>query len=295
MSSSAGPSRLSPALACVGDNCIDHYLTPVDKRFAAGNAVNVAVGLRHAGFAVDYFGAVGNDPDGRLILAGLRAETVGVEHVEMLAAGTSLTEVRITGAGERVFTGWVEGASELYDPSRADVAALAGRPAVHVVNLRHRDALLAELVVGDAMVTCDFDQEPDLGAVDGLAVAFFSALDDDSPNEAAELAVAATQQGAACAVVMRGRHGCVACDGGRSISLLAEDIQPVDTCGAGDSYIAAFVAARLRGDDLAACMHAATSAAGATCLHLGAWPSHSAAAAGSHLPVSPIRRPHEGA
>ena len=110
-------------LACVGDNCVDEYLAPINRRFAAGNAINVAVGLLRAGFAVDYFGAVGDDMAGLQIVAALVRAGVGVDHVYRLHGPTSLTEIRLD-AGERRFTGFVEGAAERYVPSRADLADL---------------------------------------------------------------------------------------------------------------------------------------------------------------------------
>jgi fructoselysine 6-kinase len=46
----------------------------------------------------------------------------------------------------------------------------------------------------------------------------------------------------------------------------------IDTCGAGDSFVAAFVLAALGGRSLEQRMHAAAAAAAATCGHLAAWP-----------------------
>ena len=47
---------------------------------------------------------------------------------------------------------------------------------------------------------------------------------------------------------------------------------PVDTCGAGDSYIAAFLGAGLGGAGLERCMRAGGRAATVTCLSLSALP-----------------------
>ena len=49
-------------------------------------------------------------------------------------------------------------------------------------------------------------------------------------------------------------------------------IEPIDTCGAGDSYIAAFLGARLGGCDLERGMRAGRTAATATCGRLSALP-----------------------
>ena len=44
---------------CIGDNCIDRYLPPMDQRFVGGNALNTAVHMKLAGCDVSYLGAVG--------------------------------------------------------------------------------------------------------------------------------------------------------------------------------------------------------------------------------------------
>jgi len=257
------------ALACVGDNCVDDYLAPINRRFAAGNAVNVAVGLHGAGLAVDYFGAVGDDVAGLQIVAALVRAGVGVDHVYRLRGATSLTEIRLD-AGERRFTGFSEGAAEQYVPSAVDLSDLRRRRLVHGANLVDRGPLFSSLLDAGVPLSYDFDDGRELTLVAGVAVAFFSSTDEESVADAQELARAAVRQGADAAVVMCGAHGSVGCDRRRTFRLEAEVIEPVDTCGAGDSYIAAFLAARLGGCDLERGMRAGRSAATATCGRLSA-------------------------
>ena len=259
------------ALACVGDNCVDYYLAPISRRFAAGNAVNVAVGLLRGGFAVDYFGAVGDDMAGRQIVAALVGAGVGVDHVHRLKVPTSLTEILLD-AGERRFAGFSEGAAERYVPSQADLVDLCCRRLVHGVNLTDCGPLFSSLLEAGVPVSYDFDDGRDMTLVAGLAVAFFSATDEESVADAERLARAALRHGANAAVVMCGARGSVGCDREQVFRLAAEAIEPLDTCGAGDSYIAAFLGARLGGCDLERCMRSGGRAATATCLSLSALP-----------------------
>jgi sugar/nucleoside kinase (ribokinase family) len=67
-----------------------------------------------------------------------------------------------------------------------------------------------------------------------------------------------------------GRSTCSATDGSAPCGLRL--VQVVDTTGAGDSYIAGFLRARLTGADVPQAMHAAAASAARTCTHLGAWP-----------------------
>ena len=147
----------STRIACVGDNCIDHYLPPIGHRFAAGNAVNVAVWLRRGGSAVDYFGAVGDDDDGCLILSALAAEGVGIDNVAVLSVSTSLTEIVVSPHGEREFVRVVEGAAEMYEPGREVVAALSAYRLVHGVNICDHTILTDPLLAAGVPVTYDFD------------------------------------------------------------------------------------------------------------------------------------------
>lgn len=285
------------ALACVGDNCVDVYLAPVNRRFAAGNAINVAVGLRHAGFAVDYFGAVGDDAAGVQIVAALVRAGVGVDHVYRLHGPTSLTEISLEG-GERRFTGFVEGAAEQYVPSVTDLADLRRRRLVHGVNVTDPEALFSSLFEAGVPLSYDFDDGRTLTLVEGLTVAFFSATDEESVTDTQELAQAAVRHGAETAVVMCGARGSVGCDRRQTFSLEADAIEPIDTCGAGDSYIAAFLGARLVGCDLEPSMRAGRSAATATCGRLSELPidGHDAKEPGPGRRPSPaLGRSDEGA
>jgi fructoselysine 6-kinase len=283
-------SRSGTAIACVGDNCVDAYLPPVSRRFAAGNAVNVAVALRLAGHAADYFGAVGDDADGAGVVAALAGAGVGVEHVQVLPGATSLTEISLE-AGERVFSRFAEGAAERYAPRVEEIADLAGRPLVHAANLADRGALLAPLQEAGTRVTYDCDDQRDPAVASGLEVAFFSLFDDEPLAAAYDLAGAAATAGAHAAVVMCGARGSVGCDGRRTIHVAAQPVEPLDTCGAGDSFIAAFIVARLAGDCLDDCLHAGTAAGASACRRYGVLPLDDSSLVRSlSLRPSPSRR-----
>jgi fructoselysine 6-kinase len=103
-----------------------------------------------------------------------------------------------------------------------------------------------------------------------LDVAFCSAGDD--PDAAKSMAEAAIAGGARLAVVTCGPGGSIAYDGSSWSTQAALPIEPVDTTGAGDSYIAGFIGAFAGGQDLQSCMEAGAATAAKTCLHWGGWP-----------------------
>lgn len=62
-----------------------------------------------------------------------------------------------------------------------------------------------------------------------------------------------------CVVITRGAAGAVAAEpGGQPCHAPAPSIAPMDTTGAGDAFLAAFLLARLRGAGLSACLRAGT-------------------------------------
>lgn len=267
---------MSLSVATVGDNCIDRYLPPIDRSLVGGNALNVAANLRSHGHAVRYAGAVGDDPEGRAVLAAARGLGIDVGAVETVAEGTGVTLVRLHPDGEREFVSEQLGSSERYVPPAATLALLAASGWVHCAGLPDGAGWLAELS-DSTRVSYDFSHPHDdarLAAVcPHLTVAFLS-LPGGSPADGRELARRVVGLGARQAVVTLGRVGSVGSGDHGEVHRPALDVVAVDTLGAGDAYIAGTVDALLAGADLDQAMAAGTADAAQACGHLGAWPAN---------------------
>jgi fructoselysine 6-kinase len=72
-------------------------------------------------------------------------------------------------------------------------------------------------------------------------------------------------------VMTLGEHGSLAYDGEKVYKGEAEPIEVVDTLGAGDNYIAAFLCARLMGASIASAIGEGHRAATEICKRLGGW------------------------
>ena len=72
-------------------------------------------------------------------------------------------------------------------------------------------------------------------------------------------------------VMTLGEHGSIACDSKRLYRGEAEEVNVVDTLGAGDAFIAAFLYSRQRGAPIQEAMKAGHRAAAEVCGRLGAW------------------------
>jgi fructoselysine 6-kinase len=261
-------------LGTVGDNCIDRYAPPVRPESVGGNALNVAVGFVQQGHPAAYLGAVGDDAEGRLIIETARAAGVDVEGVRVLGAPTGVTTVELLPDGDRVFLDESYGASAMFRLDEQGLARLRGCAWVHAANLGGARAAVRALVSAGHDVSYDFSDHGDSALRAALCkylrVAFFSAPI-GAESDAVALAEAALAEGVPVAVVTRGGEGSLAASREGLFAQKALEIETVDTLGAGDAFIAAFVVALVAGDGLGESLRRATEWAARTCQIVGPW------------------------
>jgi fructoselysine 6-kinase len=259
----------TPSLVAVGDNCLDIYLTK-DLMTVGGNALNVAVHWRCAGRSARYFGAVGSDAQGAVILEELEKVGLSPDDIERRLGDTAVTLIRDDG-GDRKFLLEVLGVGRDYMPGDDHYRIIAGADWVHLGTNANAD--LVRRLVGDGVpFSVDVSTSYLALPLEGVPMVFAS-----GPNGADEpvepLTRALRGAGARQVVVTCGSRGAFFSDGGAFLHARATPVRVVDTCGAGDSFIAAFLAAfccEKRG--LAESLHEATTEAARTCLYLGGFP-----------------------
>jgi fructoselysine 6-kinase len=241
-------------VASVGDNCVDVLRSRGDAEVAGGNAFNVAVALARLGRAASYFGAVGQDKRGDLVLDSARAASVDISGVVRLEGATGVTIVEHTPDGERIFAHEDYGAAADY--RIAEEAAtrivehrwihLARQPDVATIASRKRDGTRISYDAGDHTPPEEIARiAPE---VDVLFISMSGGSCD--PGQVLEDARAA---GSELVVVTCGACGSAAVDrDGRSWSQPALHVADVvDTLGAGDAFIAGFVDSLLDDADIA--------------------------------------------
>jgi fructoselysine 6-kinase len=259
-------------VATVGDNCIDRYLPPIGVSTVGGNALNVAVHLRRLGQSVAYFGRVGSDEDGKRIVARLAENGVTTQHVRAGAAPTAYTDISTDPSGDRIMLFEEFGACRGYRPDAGEVAALRSMRHVHIGWLDDAGALKQALAAAGIRVSQDLsvNAEADNITAQSLAIAFASAA--ATKEGARDLLAKMLREGARIAVVTCGSAGSIASDGKThaEADVVATDV--LDTLGAGDTFIAGFIAGQLEGQDLQACLESGARAAAVTCTHYGAFP-----------------------
>jgi fructoselysine 6-kinase len=259
----------TPSLVAVGDNCLDVYLTK-DLMTVGGNALNVAVHWRRAGRSARYFGAVGSDNEGAVILEELEKVGLSPEDVERRPGDTAITLLRDDG-GDRKFLLEALGVGRDYMPGGDHYRIIAAADWVHLGTNANAD-LVRRLVTDRVSFSVDVSTAHRALPLEGVPLVFASGPDDaDQPVE--PFVTALRGSGARQVVVTCGSRGAFFSDGGALLHAPATPVRVVDTCGAGDSFIAGFLVAfccEKRGP--AESLHRATAEAAQTCLYIGGFP-----------------------
>jgi Sugar kinases, ribokinase family len=255
-------------VAVVGDNTVDRFLdTGID--LIGGDALNTAVHLAMLGAQVSYFGAIGDDEPGRLVVAEAQRRGVDVASVVTMPGVTALTTIRVLPNGDRHFESEDFGVTAEYVPDQAALLRMASADWVHIGMLPRAEAFRQRLT--DLAPSLRISQDCSVAAgFGGLEVAFLSAamVDDDVQTAAAKAVVG----GARLAVVTMGADGVYAGDGVRQWRLPALPIEPVDATGAGDAFMAGYIWGQLTSGDVAAALAAGVRQGAFACTFQGGWP-----------------------
>lgn len=256
-------------VAAIGDNCVDVYVEQ-DRLAAGGNALNVAANWARSGLQATYYGAVGDDREADVVVEAVESAGLDAAALQRLPGHTGLTVIRLV-QRDRQFLLEDFGVSGSWTPAEDDVDHLLGCDWVHVAGPLARRGAAQRLARVGLRTSIDLSTQTELGDLSGIEVAFVSSTG-PRDDHARSLAAAVLAAGAGVAVVTCGAAGSLAADGAQTVEADAEPISPVDTCGAGDTFISRFVRDRLHEASLTTCLAQATSAATATCMHLGGFP-----------------------
>lgn len=258
---------------CFGDNTIDRYVDPVGADFVGGSCVNVAVGLAGQKIDTAYVGPVGDDAAGSAIVAELRAHGVDVSRVGIVAGGgTAVTEIELLPDGDRRF---ISESYELIDDYQPDADTWSFVVAARHVHTSRFPHLLDRLRCAPSRsfrLSCDFSTWEPPTDLSGVDLAFLSIDPAEGEQRARALATETRERGAGEAVVTLGEHGSLAASGDEIVFQPALPAVVVDTCGAGDAFIAAYIARWLAGARVGERLAAGAQAGARACAALGAFP-----------------------
>jgi 2-dehydro-3-deoxygluconokinase len=239
----------------------------------AGAESNVAVGVRRLGHTAAWIGRVGADQIGSLVLRELRAEGVDVSHavVDDTAPNGLMLKLRRTTATSQVLYMRRESAGSRLCVADVPADVVQGARVLHVTGITPALSESARAAVWHAIdlagaagvaVSLDVNHRTALWPDDAAAgravreLAPRCAVVFASDHEAALLVGARTPEDAAraladlgprAAIVKRGELGYVACIDGRIWSAAAVPVPVADPVGAGDAFVAGYLASWLDG------------------------------------------------
>jgi ribokinase len=237
-----------------------------------GKGANQALAARRAGAAVRMAGAVGDDAFAAPALEGLRRGGVDLALVRRVARPTGCATILVGPDGENVIA-VASGANA--EVTAAQVPDEALRPdTVLVLQMEvpsgETAALIRRAASRGARIVLNLAPALPLerGLWGDIDVIVANEVEAASLGEDPARVGATTRQGF---VITRGADGAAAfLSDGSSIAMPSLPIEPVDTTGAGDTFVGVFAAGLDRGFGLAAALRRASAAAALACLARGA-------------------------
>jgi 2-dehydro-3-deoxygluconokinase len=261
-----------------------------------GAESNVAIALRRLGTSVTWVGRTGADSLGDLVLRELRAEGLDVECVRDDQAPTGLMiKERRTAQSAKVWYYRSGSAGSKLVPEDVPAAKIARARLLHLTGitpaLSHTAARATQHAIDCArqagiLVSFDLNYRSALWSRNDAADAFGKLIgqadivfagDDEAAivvgpaGEPLELARRICALGPSQAIIKLGAQGCAALVDGEPYRQAAVPVQAVDTVGAGDAFVAGYLAELLHGEDVPQRLLTAVQAGAFACLVSGDW------------------------
>jgi fructoselysine 6-kinase len=267
-----------------GDNVVDKY-EHQRIMYPGGNSLNFAVFAKQLGADSAYMGIFGDDPEGEHVIATLQALGIETFKCRQLPGENGCARVTLVD-GERVFLGSNLGGIRKDSPyvlDRFDLEYMRTFDLLHSSCYSYTESELPRIRAAGVPVSFDFsdDSTPDYIAsvaphVDTAFISLGDMEQDDVFSELQRLA----GYGPRLAVASRRAHGLAAFNGDQFYVQPAIPVDPLDTMGAGDSAITAFMVSYLTAVKSGAredatliprCLEAAARFAAQTCMTAGSF------------------------
>ncbi len=293
-----------PEVTCVGILVADVVGKPVEalpergklslvermELHSGGCAANTGIGLAKLGIETAIVGKVGADGFGDFLVQCFAQQGIATDGIARDSeTATSATMVMVHEDGERSFIHYL-GANATFRLDDIDYAKLKGSKILHVAGALVMPSLdgeptaqLLKQAQGDGMITAldtVWDAQgrwmnalaPALPFVDYFLPSYEEArMLADGRDNPADVAKFLIDAGVKVVGLKMGERGCyVRTADGDAFSIPIMNIRAIDALGAGDSYVAGFLAGLVKDWDLETCARFAT-AVGASCVQsLGA-------------------------
>ncbi len=270
-------------------------LVPTMDLGFGGAESNVAIGLARLGVPVTWMGRLGDDALGRLIERQLRAEGVNAAATHDPTAPTALMLKERPGVGSSAVSYYRAGsAGSRLAPEHLDIARIREARILHITGITAalgagpRAALEAAIdaaIDGGTIVSFDVNHRSRLWSHATAATTYREiaaradivfAGDDEAELLTGERgpagqAAAIIELGPTQAIVKLGAEGAYAFADGHAVEQPAFPVHAVDTVGAGDAFVAGYLAELLAGASLSGRLRTAAACGAIACTAPGDW------------------------
>ena len=249
--------------AGIGDNCIDDY-THLGRRYPTGNVVDTGVNMHKLGIPVSIISTTGSDDNGSWMIESLTQEGLDLSHLKVAEGKTAITYMALD-ENDRIHGDYEEGVLEHIVFDDEDVRFAAEHDLVFTAFWGKAEQVMAKIRNRGALTAFDYatSNDPRLpamleatrGAIDYGFFSYKGVGNRDGEEPRAFLRDKVANHGMRVAVATFGEQGSLAFDG--------EDFyeggiypqpHPVNTVGAGDAFIAGFLAGVLQDKDIPTCL-----------------------------------------
>jgi len=231
----------------IGDNVVDQY-SHIQTRYPGGNALNFSVYATLLGCPSAYLGVFGDDSAAAQVRTTLQQLGVDASRCRQVSGENGCASLTIE-QGERRFLGSNQGGVSRFtsmDFVLDDPDYLKSFALIHTSSYSYLDAQLPAISRLGVPLSYDFSDDFQLTAAlvlcPWLDFAFFSCAELTLAHSR-DILLQAVAAGAGCAVATRGAQPALLFNGQRWYEQMPRQVVPVDTLGAGDAFITAFLLA----------------------------------------------------
>ena len=236
---------------CVGDNNVDIYLDQ-NKVYPGGCCLNVSAYAGMLGHRAAFVSTVGNDRLGQLQYQAVQSLGVDVGGVHVIDGQTGWCFIELD-HNDRVFSKWYNGAKEKCPVSAEDVRkGQTGEFDLLYTSLEafYEEGALEQFAKSPVPAFCDlstFWTEETLKTYCGYFNYVALSGPDLGVDRLQQLLKTCTEYGADLAIGTMGLKGSFVFNGRKMYYQKACPVRAVDTLGAGDSYLTAFITSYIEG------------------------------------------------
>lgn len=243
--------------AFIGDLTIDKYVNSGEIRLG-GAALNGAIWARRLGAKPSVVTAVGTDAAGKEMIKKLKKEHVSKTHLQIRHGKTSQVEIFLKD-GEKKYGDWNPGVFAQHHLRKKDITYLGSLDSVVVMGYPQNEHILHEIaqINKSPFIVINYGDLKEFGSdlqiveehlqcADLLIFGFEKAYDEQRINRLKDIARTEKKM----ILITLGMYGSLVYDGEKTYMQTAHKTQVVDTTGAGDSFLSAFLVAYLKTHDI---------------------------------------------